>query len=140
MGLLTLGCFHRILQRHAKKCTRVRRWYVEHALNRGNRREAVFHKAGDYDAFVEAMVDSRAGCRSICRILSDAQPLSPLVENRAGWRPRSLDAVATDGAPRIAIIVTTEPRGTSGRDDSKRSRCRMTTTLSGRSATSNGMR
>ena len=28
-------------------------WY--HALNRGNRREAVFHKPGDYDAFVEAM-------------------------------------------------------------------------------------
>ena len=30
-------------------------WY--HALNRGNRREAVFHKPGDYDAFVEAMTD-----------------------------------------------------------------------------------
>jgi putative transposase len=33
-------------------------WY--HALNRGNRREAVFHKPGDYDAFVEAMIDARA--------------------------------------------------------------------------------
>jgi putative transposase len=33
-------------------------WY--HALNRGNRREAVFDKPGDYDAFVEAMVDARA--------------------------------------------------------------------------------
>jgi putative transposase len=32
-------------------------WY--HVLNRGNRREAVFHKAGDYDAFVEAMSDAR---------------------------------------------------------------------------------
>ena len=32
-------------------------WY--HALNRGNRREAVFHKSGDYDAFVEAMIDAR---------------------------------------------------------------------------------
>ncbi len=34
-------------------------WY--HALNRGNRREAVFHKdeVGDYAAFVEAMVDAR---------------------------------------------------------------------------------
>ena len=31
-------------------------WY--HALNRGNRREAVFHKPGDYDAFVEAMIDA----------------------------------------------------------------------------------
>jgi putative transposase len=30
-----------------------------HALNRGNRREAVFHKPGDYDAFVEAMTDAR---------------------------------------------------------------------------------
>ncbi len=32
-------------------------WY--HALNRGNHREAVFHKPGDYDAFVEAMIDAR---------------------------------------------------------------------------------
>jgi len=33
-------------------------WY--HVLNRGNRREAVFHKPGDYDAFVEAVIDARA--------------------------------------------------------------------------------
>src|SRR5580693_7184665 len=33
-------------------------WY--HALNRGNRREAVFHKPGDYDSFVEAIIDARA--------------------------------------------------------------------------------
>jgi putative transposase len=33
-------------------------WY--HALNRGNRREAVFQKDEDYAAFVEAMVDARA--------------------------------------------------------------------------------
>ena len=32
-------------------------WY--HALNRGNRREAVFHKDEDYAAFVKAMVDAR---------------------------------------------------------------------------------
>jgi REP-associated tyrosine transposase len=32
-------------------------WY--HALNRGNRRETVFHKPADYDAFVQAMVDAR---------------------------------------------------------------------------------
>ena len=32
-------------------------WY--HILNRGNRREAVFHKAGDYDSFVDAMSDAR---------------------------------------------------------------------------------
>jgi putative transposase len=31
-----------------------------HALNRGNGREAVFHKPADYDAFVKAMVDARA--------------------------------------------------------------------------------
>jgi putative transposase len=31
-------------------------WY--HVLNRGNRREPVFHKPGDYDAFVEAMTDA----------------------------------------------------------------------------------
>jgi putative transposase len=30
------------------------------SLNRGNRREAVFHKPGDYDAFVEAIIDARA--------------------------------------------------------------------------------
>jgi hypothetical protein len=33
-----------------------RMWY--HVLNRGNRREPVFHKPGDYDAFVEAMTDA----------------------------------------------------------------------------------
>jgi putative transposase len=33
-------------------------WY--HALNRGNRREDVFHKAADYDAFVQAIVDAHA--------------------------------------------------------------------------------
>ncbi|MHC5539709.1 transposase [Singulisphaera rosea] len=32
-------------------------WY--HALNRGNRRAAVFHKPADFDAFVEAIVDAR---------------------------------------------------------------------------------
>jgi putative transposase len=31
-----------------------------HALNRGKRREAAFHKPGDYDAFAEAMIDARA--------------------------------------------------------------------------------
>ena len=34
------------------------KWY--HMLNRGNRREAVFHKPGDYDGFVEAIIDARA--------------------------------------------------------------------------------
>lgn len=33
-------------------------WY--HALNRGNRREAILYEPGDYDAFVEAMIDARA--------------------------------------------------------------------------------
>jgi putative transposase len=33
-------------------------WY--HALNRGNRREAVFHKPADYGAFVRAMRDAHA--------------------------------------------------------------------------------
>ena len=33
-------------------------WY--HVLNRGNRREVVFHKPGDYDAFIEAMVGANA--------------------------------------------------------------------------------
>jgi REP element-mobilizing transposase RayT len=31
-------------------------WY--HVVNRGNRREPVFHKPGDYDVFVEAMTDA----------------------------------------------------------------------------------
>src|SRR4051812_14079060 len=30
-----------------------------HALNRGNRRDAVFHKPGDYDAFVSALAEAR---------------------------------------------------------------------------------
>jgi putative transposase len=33
-------------------------WY--HALNRGNRHATVFHKPGDYDAFVEAMAGASA--------------------------------------------------------------------------------
>ena len=33
-------------------------WY--HVLNRGNRCEAVFHKPGDYDGFVEAIIDAPA--------------------------------------------------------------------------------
>ena len=33
-------------------------WY--HVLNRGNRRETVFHKPADSDAFVETVVDSQA--------------------------------------------------------------------------------
>ena len=33
-------------------------WY--HVLNRGNRREVVFHKPADYDAFVKAMSDATA--------------------------------------------------------------------------------
>jgi putative transposase len=32
---------------------------IYHALNRGNRRAAVFHKPADYDAFVEAMAEAR---------------------------------------------------------------------------------
>jgi REP-associated tyrosine transposase len=32
-------------------------WY--HVLNRGNRPEAGFRKPGDYDAFVEAIIDAR---------------------------------------------------------------------------------
>ena len=33
-------------------------WYQ--VLNRGNRREALFHKPADYDAFVKAMADANA--------------------------------------------------------------------------------
>ncbi len=31
-----------------------------HVLNRGNRRETVFHKPADYDAFVKDMADATA--------------------------------------------------------------------------------
>ena len=31
---------------------------IYHALNRGNRRETVFHKPADFDAFVAAMDDA----------------------------------------------------------------------------------
>jgi putative transposase len=33
-------------------------WY--HVLNRGNRRDAVFHKPADYDAFVQTIVDAQS--------------------------------------------------------------------------------
>jgi REP-associated tyrosine transposase len=33
-------------------------WY--HVLNSGNRRETVFRKPGDYDAYVKAMADATA--------------------------------------------------------------------------------
>jgi putative transposase len=33
--------------------------YIYHALNRGNRRADVFHKPGDFDAFVEAIAEAR---------------------------------------------------------------------------------
>ena len=33
-------------------------WY--HVLNRGNRRETVFDKPADYDAFIETLVDAQA--------------------------------------------------------------------------------
>ena len=32
---------------------------IHHDLNRGNRREAVFHKPADFDAFVAAMNDAQ---------------------------------------------------------------------------------
>ncbi|MCY2964446.1 MAG: hypothetical protein NT069_12565 [Planctomycetota bacterium] len=31
---------------------------IDHALNRGNCRETVFHKPADFDAFVAAMIDA----------------------------------------------------------------------------------
>jgi putative transposase len=39
-------------------------WY--HVLNRGNRREAVFHDASDYDAFVEASSTPAFGFPWMC--------------------------------------------------------------------------
>lgn len=33
--------------------------YIYHALNRGNRRAEVFHKPGDFDAFVAAIAEAR---------------------------------------------------------------------------------
>ncbi len=45
------------------------------ALNRGNRREAVFHKPGDYDAFVEAMIDALA-CRWTCSAIASCPTTS----------------------------------------------------------------
>ena len=42
--------------------------YTYHVLNRGNARAAVFHKADDYDAFVEMMAE--ASLRTPMRILA----------------------------------------------------------------------
>src|SRR5271165_3156653 len=71
-------------------------WY--HAMNRGNRREAVFHKEGDYAAFVEAMVDARArlpvDVRGYC-LMPNHFSFGPAAVGRR--RSRALDAVAADG-------------------------------------------
>ncbi|MCY2967598.1 MAG: hypothetical protein NT069_28875 [Planctomycetota bacterium] len=44
---------------------------IYHVLNRGNRRETVFHKPADSDAFVAAMNDSQ---RRVSRALELVEP------------------------------------------------------------------
>ena len=51
---------------------------VYHVLNRGNGRAEIFREPGDYQAFIELLIDAkdRAQSRTI-RILPHAKPLAP---------------------------------------------------------------
>ena len=112
-------------------------WY--HALNRGNRREAVFHKPGDYDAFVQAMIDARA------RVPLDLLGYCLMPNHfHLVLRPHTMATWAggcSGSSPPTpaAIIAITAPRGTSGRGGSRRSPCRMMTISSRCSAMSSAM-
>src|SRR5262245_31308295 len=97
-----------------------------HTLNRGSRREALLHKPGEYDAFVEARTDARTLRQGgPAGLLLFAQPLPCAPEAPPRWRSGALDAVAAH-AMRAATVAITAPRGTSGWAASRRSRWRMT--------------
>jgi Aromatic-ring hydroxylase, C-terminal len=71
-------------------------WY--HVLNHCNCREAVFHKPGDYDAFVEAIIERpRAAFRGCARILSDAESFSPVDASPSRRRLGPMGAVVAHG-------------------------------------------
>jgi len=56
-----------------------------HILNRGTRREAICRKLGDYDAFVEAVID--------------AQPQLPFDTGLTPWSGHvTMDRVSDDGS------------------------------------------
>jgi putative transposase len=73
--------------------------YCYHVLNRGNGRRTVFHKAGDYAAFLKvARRSGRSGRHAALGLLPDAQSFS--FGRVAGLRRRSepLHDVAHDGS------------------------------------------
>jgi putative transposase len=67
-------------------------WY--HALNRGNRRAAICHKPGDYDAFVDAIINARArlpvDLHGYCRVPNHFHFVPVLVQREWDKRRRSL--------------------------------------------------
>jgi hypothetical protein len=80
--------------------------YCYHVLNRGNGRRHVFHKDGDYAAFVKALArGERAYADSPARLLPDARPFSfgRLADQRR--RLKRLHAMADDRA-RAALSVS----------------------------------
>src|SRR5689334_18944729 len=101
----------------------------DHALNRGNRRAAVFPKPGDSDASVEAIIDARARLpvdllgsglipnhfHRVLRTRGDGD-LGRWMQWSRCWRPT-----------RAALIGTTAPAATSGRADSRPFPSRTTT-------------
>ena len=44
----------------ARKIRNAQRGAIHHVVNRGNRRDVIFHKAGDYDAFVDVLTEACA--------------------------------------------------------------------------------
>jgi putative transposase len=96
-------------------------------LNRGNRREAVFHKPGDYDAFVDATID-------VCGRVSVDPVGYCLMPNHLHLVRRLHDD--GDLGPWMQWLLTARARryhrhcGMSGGARSKRFRLRMMTTFS----------
>jgi putative transposase len=44
----------------ARSCRQAAPECVHHAVNRGNRRQAIFHKPGDYKAFLRVLTEATA--------------------------------------------------------------------------------
>ncbi len=83
-------------------------WY--HVLNRGNRREEVFHKPAEYDAFVTAMADANESLERVNEALSlgDLQRLRTSVER---GRPYGDESWTNQTARRLGLESTLRSRG-----------------------------
>ena len=72
--------------------------YCYHVLNRGNGRAEVFHKRGDFEAFLEMVAVAKARRPMRAGLLRDAQPLPPGALAVRRRRPEPVDAMAADDA------------------------------------------